>query len=93
MKTNKNLGKPKKGREKARKRAGKPMQTNIFDPVPGSYRGRGVWGRLLEDFGRGLEDFERDLAVKTGGSNPKTSTTRISLFNLKFPYSPFLAGR
>ena len=51
----------------------------------------GVWGIFLEDFGRGLEDFERDLEVKTGGSNPKTSKTRISLFNWKFPYSLFLA--
>ena len=43
----------------------------------------------MEDFGKGLEDFEKDLEVKTGGSNPKTFKTRISLFNWKFPYSPF----
>ena len=40
----------------------------------------------MDDFGKGLEDFGRSLEVKTGGSNPKTSKTRISLFNLKFPY-------
>ena len=40
-----------------------------------------VWGRFWEDFGKGLEDFGRSLEVKTGGSNPKTSKTRISLFN------------
>ena len=40
---------------------------------------------LLENFGRGLEDLGRSLEVKTGGSNPKTSKTRISLFNWKFP--------
>ena len=44
---------------------------------------------FLEDLGKGLEDLGRSLEVKTEGSNPKTSKTRISLFTLKFPYFPF----
>ena len=45
----------------------------------------------MEDFGKGLEDLGRSLEVKTGGSNPETSKTRIFLFNRKFPYFPFLS--
>ena len=54
---------------------------------------RGVWGRFLDDLGKGLKDLGRSLEVKTGGSNPKTSKTRISLFNWKFPYFSYRKTR
>ena len=85
-------GKTKIYRPKFRKKSPEPPRLLNFERSWGE-----VWGRFLEDFGKGLEDLGRSLEVKTGGSNPKTSKTRISLFNWKFPYfsyrkSPYGGG-